>query len=179
MTTNTTEKITFRLAAVDDADALAQLINAAYLAEKTDTSWTSERDYIAQQRTTAQDVKAIITTADTVILLAFQHESLAGCANLVNKGDYAYFGLFAVNPRQQAAGIGKQLLSACEDWARHSWQLPAMQMRVINHRAELLAWYQRRGYYPTGQRDPFVPVNVPLNPDCPADTCFVVLSKPL
>jgi hypothetical protein len=47
-----------------------------------------------------------------------------------------------------------------------------MEMTVIDSRASLIAWYERRGYGLTGERRPF-----PVRRDPPIS--FVVLEKPL
>ena len=48
-----------------------------------------------------------------------------------------------------------------------------MEMTVIHRRAELIAWYARRGYAPTGETRPF-----PVDPPRP-ELAFVVLEKGL
>jgi hypothetical protein len=54
-----------------------------------------------------------------------------------------------------------------------------MTMTVIAQRPELIAWYRRRGYLPTGETRPFPygedPVGIPRR----SDLHFVVLAKPL
>ncbi len=49
----------------------------------------------------------------------------------------------------------------------------SMEMTVIHRRTELIAWYERRGYHPTGETRPF-----PVDPPRP-DLHFVVLEKGL
>jgi hypothetical protein len=55
----------------------------------------------------------------------------------------------------------------------------ANEMTVIAQRAELIAWYVRRGYTDTGERRPFpyddVRAGLPKRPDL----AFVVLEKKL
>ena len=48
-----------------------------------------------------------------------------------------------------------------------------MEMTVIHRRTELIAWYERRGYAPTGETRPF-----PVDPPQP-QLDFVVLEKAL
>jgi hypothetical protein len=63
--------------------------------------------------------------------------------------------------------------------ARDDWAATAMIMTVIAQRAELIAWYERRGYRQTGETEPFPYGNerygVPRRPDL----VFAVLAKPL
>ena len=70
-------------------------------------------------------------------------------------GNAGYFGMFAVDPDQQNGGLGKAVLAEAERIAREQWQCHAMRMTVIEQRAELIAWYERRGYRRTGECQPF------------------------
>lgn len=67
----------------------------------------------------------------------------------------AYFGLFAVSPKLQAGGIGRQVLQQAEEYAKKEWGTKIMTMTVIWTREELIAWYMRRGYTRTGEKSPF------------------------
>lgn len=71
----------------------------------------------------------------------------------------AYIGMFAVQPDLQGQGVGDTILNAAETFAtRHfgSETHPCrLTMSILNHRPELLAYYQRRGYQLTGKSDPF------------------------
>jgi len=67
--------------------------------------------------------------------------------------------MFAVDPRYQAQGIGKQLLTYAEETAIDRWKVKQASMAVIPCRTELIAFYQRRGYRLTDQNMPF-----PYNP---------------
>ncbi|EIM00122.1 GCN5-like N-acetyltransferase [Rhodanobacter sp. 115] len=81
-------------------------------------------------------------------------ELLASC-HVERQADGGYFGMFAVDPLQQGGGVGKAVLAEAERMARERWQCRAMHMTVIEQRAELIAWYERRGYRRTGQYKPF------------------------
>jgi GNAT superfamily N-acetyltransferase len=64
--------------------------------------------------------------------------------------------MLSVDPRSQRGGIGRQMIAAAENWVRQHWLWAEwMEMSVIAVRAELLAYYVRRGYRPTGERRPF------------------------
>jgi hypothetical protein len=47
------------------------------------------------------------------------------------------------------------VLAEAERIAREQWQCRAMRMTVIEQRAELIAWYERRGYRRSGEYQPF------------------------
>jgi ribosomal protein S18 acetylase RimI-like enzyme len=72
--------------------------------------------------------------------------------------------MLTVNPLEQAMGIGKSLMNAAENFARQK-QCSCIFMNVISVRNELVAWYERLGYYKTGETKPM-----------PTDTRF---GKPL
>ena len=52
-------------------------------------------------------------------------------------------------------------------------------MTVITQRAELIAWYERRGYALTGERRPFPAHDPRFGKPRRDDLEFVVLGKPL
>jgi ribosomal protein S18 acetylase RimI-like enzyme len=63
--------------------------------------------------------------------------------------------MFAVSPKTQGGGLGKQVLAEAERTAREDFGLDSMQMTVIRQREDLIAWYVRRGYARTGETKPF------------------------
>lgn len=71
----------------------------------------------------------------------------------------AYIGMFAVHPDLQGQGIGDVVLNAAETFAKRHFGSDAhpcrLTMSILNHRPELLAYYQRRGYQLTGSTMPF------------------------
>jgi len=95
------------------------------------------------------------------------------------EGGHAEFGLFAVSPDQQGQGWGRRMLDAAERLAREEWGAATLQMSVIEQRAELIDWYRRRGYEPTGERRPFPYGDERFGRPRRDDLCFVVLAKSL
>ena len=82
--------------------------------------------------------------------------ALWACCQLAVEGDgLGYFGLFAVRPDRQGAGIGKAVLAEAERRAVTEWQCTALRMLVIRQRADLIAWYERLGFARTGATSPF------------------------
>jgi predicted N-acetyltransferase YhbS len=65
-----------------------------------------------------------------------------------------YLAMLTVRPDQQDGGLGRRLLAAAEDFARARGGR-RMRMTVVHQRAELIAWYVRRGYAVTGETKPF------------------------
>jgi predicted N-acetyltransferase YhbS len=139
-----------------DIDALHALIESAYRGESARRGWTHEADLLGGQRTDAKALRQIIAADRQVILLARGDRGIAGCVQLSHVEDgVAYLGLLTVDPALQAAGLGKELLMQSEQFVRENWQSTAIEMTVIRQRADLIAYYERRGYVRTGEHRPF------------------------
>jgi GNAT superfamily N-acetyltransferase len=177
--------LAFRAAGIADVPAVVALVESAYRGEASKAGWTTEADLLDGRRTDADAVAEILAAPASCVLLAFSGDDGDGCrpvacCQLNRAGErVAYFGMFAVQPARQAAGIGTQLLAAAEQYARAEWAATVMELTVIAQRTELISWYARRGYRPTGETRPFPygdeRFGVPRRPDL----CFVVLAKPL
>lgn len=145
----------FRYAKPDDVRAVAMLIEKAYRGPDAAKGWTNEASLLTGPRTGEDEIAGLIADGESRFVLAEQDGVLAGCALVQKDGDDAYFGMFSVDPALQAQGLGKKLLAACEKAARAEWKSRALGMVVINLREDLIAWYERRGYTRTGNREPF------------------------
>jgi len=183
--------VTFRAATLDDVPEVLALVTSAYRGEPSRAGWTTEADLLDGQRTDSEGIAAIVTGAGGLVLVATAtgagataaHAGPAGrilaCCQLEHHGTAGYFGMFAVAPTLQAAGLGSAVLAEAERYARQVWGADRMEMQVIAQRADLIAWYVRRGYAPTGVVKPFPygdeRFGLPRRPDL----AFTVLSKPL
>ena len=79
----------------------------------------------------------------------------------------------------QAAGLGRAVLEHAESRARELWGVRTVEMTVIAQRAELIAWYERRGYTRTGDTKPFPYGDPAFGLPRTDDLEFVVLAKSL
>ena len=166
--------IAVRAATSDDVAALHPLIERAYRGDTAKAGWTHEADLLFDDRTSAAELASLIADPDRVILLAHRDGALIGCVQVARAGDdLAYLGMVTVEPTLQARGLGRRLLAAAESEAVARFGARRMEMTVIHRRAELIAWYERRGYAPTGETRPF-----PVDPPRP-ELDFVVLEKAL
>ena len=144
------------------AESLVELINGTYRGESSRLGWTTEADLLEGLRTDLADITRLLTSSDSMILIAEQDQQLIGSVHLQrNGGDYAQLGMLSVKPTLQNKGIGRQLISAAEIIAQQQWGVSYMRMAVIPCREQLIAYYQRRGYVRTGETIPF-PVNPAL-----------------
>lgn len=147
--------VNFRTARPADVSSVVALVESAYRGDASRAGWTTEADLLHGQRTDPEQVAALLTRPDAVLLLVDAGDALLGCCQLENRGDRAYFGMFAVSPAAQGAGIGKRTIAYAETYAAREWACRHVEMTVIRQRTDLIAFYERRGYRDTGARSPF------------------------
>ncbi|MFE9928742.1 GNAT family N-acetyltransferase [Streptomyces sp. NPDC005533] len=155
MSTAQSAALSFRSAVEADVPELVVLVESAYRGDASRAGWTTEADYLDGQRTDPDGVRAVIESPDSVLLVVERAGELVACCQLEHRGDHAYFGMFAVRPGLQGAGLGKEILAEAERRARETWGAKEMRMTVVNVREELIAYYVRRGYLRTGELSPF------------------------
>jgi GNAT superfamily N-acetyltransferase len=168
--------LTFRFAGRSDAPAIAALIESAYRGDESRRGWTTEAHLIEGARTSVAEIEDFIAEPQAKFLMAFDGATLVGCALLKNNDGAGYFGMFAVRPALQGAGLGKTILGHAERQIHDLWNCGTVKMLVINLREDLIAYYERRGYKRIGTK-PF-----PFESEPGAkrtDFHFVVLTKNL
>jgi len=152
------QPLKFTVATPADVPALLPLVRSAYRGEESRQGWTTEADLLTGERIDTAGMLAKVADPNGVILLVRDPAGvLVGCCELLRSpgSAVAYFGLFAVSPHRQGAGLGRQVLEWAERYARDSWAAKVLEMNVIWKRVELIEWYQRRGYRKTGEARPF------------------------
>ncbi|RZS38996.1 ribosomal protein S18 acetylase RimI-like enzyme [Herbihabitans rhizosphaerae] len=174
-----TAALTFRDAGEADIPELVPLIESAYRGEASRAGWTTEADYIDGQRTDSESVRSIIDAVGSRLVTVERAGELVACFLLEQRGPHAYFGLFAVRPELQGSGLGKVILAEAERIAHTEWGSTEMHMTVVNVRAELIAWYERRGYRVTDERKPFPYGDERFGVPRRDDLEFVLLAKSL
>ncbi|MEU2269996.1 GNAT family N-acetyltransferase [Streptomyces olindensis] len=147
--------LTFRDATDADVDELVGLIESAYRGDSSRAGWTTEADILEGQRTDPEGVLAVVKSPDSRLMTVEREGRIVACCQLEHRGDHAYFGMFAVSPGLQGAGLGKVIIAEAERQAQESWGVKEMHMTVISVRDDLIAWYERRGYRRTGRMTPF------------------------
>ncbi|THA61072.1 GNAT family N-acetyltransferase [Streptomyces sp. A0958] len=148
-------ELTFRDATEADVTALVELIESAYRGDSSRAGWTTEADILQGRRTDPQGVREVVEGPGSRLLVVERDGVLVACCQLEHRGEAAYFGMFAVRPALQGAGLGKLIIAEAERTVRESWGAREMHMTVISVREELIAWYERRGYRRTGKLTPF------------------------
>jgi ribosomal protein S18 acetylase RimI-like enzyme len=139
------------IAETNDIPQIVSLINSAYRGEGSKKGWTSEAELFHGVRTNEEALMNILAENNAVMLkYKNDDEAIIGCVYLEKQDGKIYLGLLSVSPDIQASGVGKQLLTASEEYAR-VYGYDKISMTVITIRKELVEWYQRRGYKPTGE----------------------------
>jgi ribosomal protein S18 acetylase RimI-like enzyme len=156
-------------ATIEDIPSLLKVINAAYRGEASTKGWTTEAHLlVGELRTDEASLLELFNNKNAVVLKFINNnEAILGNVYLEKQKDKLYLGLFSVSPDAQSQGIGKQLLKAADEYAAEQ-NCSSIYMTVISARHELIAWYMRHGYKPTGESKPF-----------PADERFGVPTQPL
>ncbi len=161
--TNAMAMVSIRDAGLDDAETITTLINSSFR--------LAEEFFIDTDRIDSAGVRNFLLTGE--FLLAELEGITVGCVYLEpRQNNRAYLGLLAIDPSRQGAGLGSLLMDATEDYCRRLG-CRFMDINVVNLRAELPGFYQKRGYVETGT-SPF-PDDVKTKVPCH----FIEMSKPL
>ncbi len=167
---------TLRLATPADAQAIAALVNRAYRPATQQRGWTHETDWVAGERISSEQVAALDGPRSCVLLLC-RGPAIAACVHIEADGDCSYIGMLASEPGQQGQGLGKRMLAAAEAHAAEHFAAHSFRMVVLSARAELIAFYERRGYRRTGQLEPY-PVAAGVGSPRQAGLTIETLIKP-
>jgi predicted N-acetyltransferase YhbS len=138
---------TIRTAGAADVAGIVALLNAAF---------AMERDFIDKDRTSAPEIERYMT-AGTFFVVDGDASALASCMYLEQRADRLYLGMLAVSPSQQGRGLGKQMIAAAERRAA-SLGCRALDIRIVDRRAELPPFYRALGFVDNGTE----PLNDPL-----------------
>jgi predicted N-acetyltransferase YhbS len=136
-----------------DVAAVVEVVEAAYR-DPDRPGWTTEAHLVAGRRTDAGEVAADLADPAVSLLVIREGGRVVGCCRVVHHGPVADLGLLAVAPERQAGGLGRALVAEGERRAADrgaEWVL----LHLLEGRPEILAWYGRLGYRPTGEHARF------------------------
>ena len=167
--------MTITPATESDIPALNTLINSAYRGDSSRRGWTTEADLLDGIRTSETSLGEMLHNPNAQILKYERAGELLGCVYLEQRDNSLYLGMLTVSPDAQTGGIGKQLMTAAEQLARAK-HCQTMSMTVLPQRTELIAFYERRGYQPTGETEPF-PMDDPRFGLPKVPLSFIVMEK--
>lgn len=145
----------FAFGGLADVPRLALLIERAYRGPEAAKGWTNESEILTGPRSSPAEIEGLIRDRDARFVTAFRSDRLVGCALIKREGEGAYFGMFAIDPEIQGGGLGKQMMTRCEEAVRELWGAKFLRLTVISLREKLIQWYERRGYVQTGEHEAF------------------------
>jgi ribosomal protein S18 acetylase RimI-like enzyme len=143
--------IALEFANINEFEKITNLVNSVYRGENAKKGWTTEAEIIEGIRITSDKVKEIISSNNDLIITAKFNNDIIGCVHLEKHSDYSILGMLSVDVNYQNAGLGKILISKCEEITKKDWKLNEIRMMVISIRTELIDYYKRRGYETTGK----------------------------
>jgi uncharacterized protein (TIGR00290 family) len=153
----------WREAESSDVNRLFALVQAAY---RGAGGWTSEVGLVEGERIGPAELRAEIDSSRAVVMVVPDREEIVACCVVRGGGGpTAHFGLFAVDPGRQAAGVGRRLMAAARRVARERFAADTLEITVVSGQPALVAWYERLGFSTTGETIPF--------PDDPTDRALV------
>jgi histone acetyltransferase (RNA polymerase elongator complex component) len=156
MADNKLKDLQFPLAVPKQAEEIASLVNSVYRGEHAKKGWTTEADIMEGIRITEQRIREMINSENNAIILAVHDNKIIGCVHLEKKGTDCWLGMLSVDVDYQTYGLGKILIEKCESFAKYIFKCEVMKMRVIGVRSELIAYYLRRGYSLSGEKEDFI-----------------------
>ena len=164
----------------DDYAPIVELANLAFRGVGPFASWNSEADFIQGQRLNESLLREDLAAKPDAQLLTYRDNpdgELLGTVWLEPKKDGVwYLGLLTIRPDLQNRQMGRTLLAAAEEFARHHGAC-RIRMSVVNVRSTLIAWYERRGYVLTGKTQPFPYGDERFGRPLRDDLHFVLLEK--
>jgi N-acetylglutamate synthase-like GNAT family acetyltransferase len=161
-TSRMSDSIQVRVARSEDAEKITAVINQAF--------HIAECFFIDGDRIDLQNVVEYLNQG--VFLLAESASELLGCVYVEPRGERSYLGLLSVVPASQHSGTGSLLMTEAENYCRKLGSC-FMDIKIVNLREELPAFYRKRGYVETGT-SPFpegVETTMPVH--------FIDMEKPL
>lgn len=144
-------------AQIMDVPVLSKLVNSAYRGETSKLGWTSESHLLEGIRIDEAEMASYFARPEICILKYTDNTGeITGCVYLEKiVDDRLYLGMLSVSPLLQNGSIGRQLLAAADEHARRE-NCRVIKISVITSRHELIAWYKRRGFMPTGETIPLI-----------------------
>lgn len=141
------------LAAAEDAEVIAELINDAY---RGTSGWTTEANFVAGNRIETPELEKLVSGKS--LYTAKIEDGIVGCFNIEPKDKTAILSLLVCKADIQNQNLGKRLIDAAKQIATTKFQATELIIWVVAQRIELIEYYERRGFkkvndtlpYPTG-----------------------------
>lgn len=161
---------TYRVATGNDAAFLQRLVEDSF---RHPDSWTGDTSGVmAQYSISLNAMMEKITKPGSSFIIVTERiaaasqgdelvdDAVVACFQVVRKSStLARFATFAIAPRHQSRGLGRQIVQYAEEYCQEIWGSAVMQLNTLSSRTALLRWYERLGYNETGVKEPFPPAS--------------------
>ncbi|HTV58878.1 MAG TPA: GNAT family N-acetyltransferase [Verrucomicrobiae bacterium] len=161
--TNARAGARIRGAKAEDTGRIIQVVNEAFAVE----------DFIDGTRTD-EGRFAEMTRKGKFFVANVPDGRIVACIFAELRGERGYFGMLAVDPREQGNGLGRLMIEFAEHYCRErgcQW----MDISVLTLRPELLPFYQKLGYAETRHEEFFPSRPLKKGVECKS----IVMSKKL
>ena len=166
-----------RKATASDAARVVELVNGSYRPAKDEGGWTHENMHVQGTRLTGEQNQCEIVCSESLIYLGLlQNDIVASIQLSREEGKAAKFSLLAVAPRFQSKGYGSIILEHAEKTSRLQWSCTTAILWVLSTRAELITYYERRGYVHAGDTVDY-PLNAGVGTPRTTGLCLQVMRK--
>ncbi len=136
----TPSSVHIRLATLVDMPAIVAVVNAAFSIET----------FLDGTRTDQQRMAEMMAKGE--FLVAEDGDRVVACVYTEQRAHRGYFGMLAVDPRQQGRGFGRTMVEAAESHCR-ARGCRHMDIAVLSLRPELPPFYEKLGYVRTGSEE--------------------------
>ncbi|PZF10413.1 GNAT family N-acetyltransferase [Curtobacterium sp. MCLR17_034] len=161
-----------RSASETDAASVAAVVVRAYANEQ---GWVSDAELVTGERTTPDQVRAMIRAPRSVVLVAVHDATIVATCHLrASDRATAHLGMLAVDPAWQSRGISRRLRTAAIAFAEEAMACESVELEVLSVHEGLRRVYERSGFIATGETRPF-----PAHVARVAGLHFVVLRRSL
>lgn len=172
--------LTFRQATLDDAPRLRELMEHAFSTYDSRPDWTGSAEIAANFKVSLENMQKSLSKPDLVAFVASDDKDyIVATVEVAKRGDdTARISTLIVQDEYQRGGVGRRVLAYGEDWCKENWGVTKFSLNALSNRTALLAWYKRRGYKETGEKEPF-PRHAKMweGVNIPEDLCFVDFIK--
>ncbi len=138
---NSISPVRIRTATAADMPAMIPVVNAAFAIET----------FLDGTRTDEERMAEMMRKGDFLVA-----EDRAGhvvaTVYLEVRGERGYFGMLAIDPRQQGTGLGRRMVEAAENHCRQHG-CKHVDIVVLSLRTDLPPFYRKLGYVETGRED--------------------------
>lgn len=170
-------QVVLQQAALSDIKEIADLVNQAYRPVHPPKGWTHEADLVWGDRTSPEQLQALFGVASCILVLCHE-DTVVACVHLHHGGTATSIGILATHTALQDRGLGRQMLMHAEQYAAQHFNAATFCISVLSARPELIAFYERRGYVRTGEREDY-PLAAGVGQPRINDLHVIKLAKPV